>query len=251
MAVYTEVSDDALAAFLADYDIGGLIAFRGIAEGVENSNYSLRTAAGDYILTLYEKRVDPADLPWFLGLMEHLARRGIVCPLPVPGRDGRSLAGALRPARGDHHFSARRVAPAGAARALRARRRRARLPAPRRDGLRADAAQRPRSGGWPPLLEQSRPRADEVQAGLADELEAALDSILGAWPVGLPVGHIHADLFPDNVFFLDGPGFGADRLLLRRDRHSRLRHRGLHQRLVLRARHFAQRNQGARHARRL
>src|ERR1700744_2113920 len=91
MAVYTEVTDEALAAFLADYDIGSMVAFRGIAEGVENSNYSLRTTSGDYILTLYEKRVDPAELPWFLGLMEHLARRGIVCPLPVHGRDGEAL----------------------------------------------------------------------------------------------------------------------------------------------------------------
>src|SRR5579884_614776 len=91
MAVYTEVSDEALSAFLAEYDIGGAIAFRGIAEGVENSNFSLRTTAGDFILTLYEKRVDPEELPWFLGLMEHLARRGISCPLPVRGRDGAAL----------------------------------------------------------------------------------------------------------------------------------------------------------------
>src|ERR1700761_7834568 len=91
MAVYTEVSDDALTAYLADYDIGSLVAFRGIAEGVENSNYSLRTTSGDYILTLYEKRVDPAELPWFLGLMEHLARRGIGCPLPGPGGAGVAL----------------------------------------------------------------------------------------------------------------------------------------------------------------
>ena len=91
MAVYTEVTDEALAAFLAEYDIGSMVAFRGIAEGVENSNYSLRTTSGDYILTLYERRVDPAELPWFLGLMEHLAQRGIVCPLPVHGRDGAAL----------------------------------------------------------------------------------------------------------------------------------------------------------------
>ena len=91
MAVYTEVTDEALAEFLADYDIGGMVAFRGIAEGVENSNFSLRTTGGDFILTLYEKRVDPADLPWFLGLMEHLARHGIACPLPVHGRDGAAL----------------------------------------------------------------------------------------------------------------------------------------------------------------
>src|ERR1700684_4100766 len=91
MAVYTEVTDDALASFLADYEIGSMVAFRGIAEGVENSNFSLRTSAGDFILTLYEKRVDPAELPWFLGLMEHLASRGIVCPQPVQGRDGEAL----------------------------------------------------------------------------------------------------------------------------------------------------------------
>src|SRR6266567_6391877 len=91
MAVYTEVTDEALEAFLTEYDIGTIVAFRGIAEGVENSNYSLRTTEGDFILTLYEKRVDPVDLPWFLGLMEHLARHGIVCPLPVRGLDGAAL----------------------------------------------------------------------------------------------------------------------------------------------------------------
>ena len=96
MAVYTEVTDDALTAFLTDFDIGSVVAFRGIAEGVENSNYSLRTTAGDFILTLYEKRVDPAELPWFIGLMDHLAHHGLACPTPVRGRDGealRSLAG--------------------------------------------------------------------------------------------------------------------------------------------------------------
>src|SRR5918998_4288304 len=99
MAVYTDVPDDALRAFLADYDLGELLAYRGIAEGVENSNYALRTAAGDFILTLYERRVDPAELPYFLGLMEHLAARGLPCPLPVHGRDGRALRSlAGRPA---------------------------------------------------------------------------------------------------------------------------------------------------------
>src|ERR1700744_4263256 len=91
MAVYTEVTDEALADFLLGYDIGTMVAFRGIAEGVENSNFSLRTTSGDFILTLYEKRVDPNDLPWFLGLMEHLAQHGLVCPQPVHGRDGAAL----------------------------------------------------------------------------------------------------------------------------------------------------------------
>ena len=106
MAVYTEVGDEALREFLSAYAIGELIAFRGIAEGVENSNYAIKTSTGDFVLTLYEKRVDPAELPWFLGLMEHLAARGIACPLPVAARDGqalRQLAG--RPARKMPAFS--------------------------------------------------------------------------------------------------------------------------------------------------
>ena len=100
MAVYTEVTDEALTAFLERYEIGTLLAYRGIAEGVENSNYALKTTQGDFILTLYEKRVNPEDLPWFLGLMEHLSANGLTCPLPVRARDGQNLnplAGKIRP----------------------------------------------------------------------------------------------------------------------------------------------------------
>jgi homoserine kinase type II len=204
MAVYTEVTDEALAAFLTDYDIGSVVAFRGIAEGVENSNYSLRTTSGDFILTLYERRVDPAELPWFLGLIEHLAKRGIVCPLPVHGRDGaalRHLCGrhaaitTFLPGVWPRRVRPEHCGPVGAA--LAALHVAGRDYAPtRRNALGPH--------GWLPLLERSRVRADEVQAGLALELERALGGILAAWPQGLPIGHIHADLFPDNVFFLDG-----------------------------------------------
>ena len=83
MAVYTEVSADELDAFLAQYDIGSAESFKGVAEGVENSNYFLTTDRGTYFVTLYEKRVDPTELPYFLGLMEHLALRGLACPTPV------------------------------------------------------------------------------------------------------------------------------------------------------------------------
>jgi homoserine kinase type II len=204
MAVYTEVTDDALAAFLADYDIGSMVAFRGIAEGVENSNFSLRTTTGDFILTLYEKRVDPAELPWFLGLMEHLAKRGIVCPLPVHGRDGvalRFLCGkhaaitTFLPGVWPRRVRPEHCGPVGAA-----------LASLHVGGLDYAATRRNALGpeGWRPLLERSRMRADEVQAGLAGELDEALGGILAGWPRGLAVGHIHADLFPDNVFFLDG-----------------------------------------------
>jgi homoserine kinase type II len=203
MAVYTEVTDEALADFLSGYDIGTMVAFRGIAEGVENSNFSLRTTTGDYILTLYEKRVDPNDLPWFLGLMEHLAQHGLVCPQPVHGHDG----AALRKLCGKHAAITtflpgvwpRRVrvlhcGPVGTALA------KLHLAgadyAPKREN-----ALGPRS--WTPLLERCRAHADEVQDGLVRQLDEALGGILAGWPAQLPVGHIHADLFPDNVFFLD------------------------------------------------
>ncbi len=204
MAVYTEVTDEALTAFLAEYDLGALVAFRGIAEGVENSNYSLRAAAGDFILTLYEARVDPAELPWFLGLMEHLARHAIACPLPVRGRDGAALrhlcgrAAAITtflPGVWPRRVRQEHCAPLGAA-----------LAALHLAGA-GYAPERPNAlgpAGWAPLLARSLSRVDEVQRGLGAELAAALEEILAAWPIGLPRGHIHADLFPDNVFFLEG-----------------------------------------------
>ncbi|MCC6717031.1 MAG: homoserine kinase [Acetobacteraceae bacterium] len=217
MAVYTEVTDEALAAFLDEYAIGQAVAFRGIAEGVENSNYSLRTTQGDFILTLYEKRVDPADLPWFLGLMEHLASRGITCPQPVHGRDGaalRQLAGrhaaitTFLPGVWPRRVRPEHCAPVGAALA------RLHLAGQDYAPTRANALG---PAGWPPLLARARetladaatPEAgspDAATIGLCDEVQAALGATLAAWPAAgsLPAGHIHADLFPDNVFFLDG-----------------------------------------------
>ncbi|MCA0451369.1 MAG: phosphotransferase, partial [Proteobacteria bacterium] len=94
MAVYTDVDDEALARFLKDYGIGSLVAYRGIAEGVENSNFVLETGQGQFILTLYEKRVKLGDLPFFLGLMEHLAAKHIACPTPIHRNDG-ALLGEL------------------------------------------------------------------------------------------------------------------------------------------------------------
>jgi homoserine kinase type II len=204
MAVYTEVTDDALAAFLDEYDIGSAVAFRGIAEGVENSNYSLRTTRADYILTLYEKRVNPGDLPWFLGLMEHLAQRGIVCPQPVHGRDGqalRMLCGrhaaitTFLPGVWPRRARVEHCGPVGSA--LAALHLAGADFAPRRVNALGPA-------GWPALFERSREAADDIAPGLARELDHALAAILAAWPQSLPTGHIHADLFPDNVFFLDG-----------------------------------------------
>ncbi len=204
MAVYTEVTDEALADFLTRYDIGRIVAFRGIVEGVENSNYALKTTTGDFILTLYEKRVHAADLPYFLGLMEHLAARGLPCPLPVRARNGANLnplAGrtaaitTFLPGVWPRRVDIRHCAPLGEALA------RLHLCGQGFAPTRANALG-PRA--WPRLLRQCEAGAEAPFPGLAGELGQALDEILAAWPEHLPRGQIHADLFPDNVFFLDG-----------------------------------------------
>lgn len=202
MAVYTEIADGELSDFLARYAIGSLLSFKGIAEGVENSNYLLHTEAGFFILTLYEKRVRQSDLPFFLNLMEHLAARGLTCPQPVKARDG-SMLGVLagRPAAivtfldglWIRRPEARHCAALGEALA-KLHRAGADFPMRRDNALSV--------GGWEPLFRAAEARADEVLPGLAVAIAEELSHLERSWPKGLPEGVIHADLFPDNVFFL-------------------------------------------------
>jgi homoserine kinase type II len=202
VAVYTEVSDEALRDFLALYDIGEVISFKGIAEGVENSNFLLRTARSQFILTLYEKRVRVADLPFFVELMGHLARRGVTCPQPVRNRAGEALGElAGRPAAivtfldglWVRRPTIRHCAEVGQALA-------------RMHLAGADfKLWRPNAlslAGWAPLFHAAEARADEVAPRLREESAAELAFLQAHWPVGLPGGVIHADLFNDNVFFM-------------------------------------------------
>lgn len=202
MAVYTEVSDEEIAAFVAEYDLGEVASFKGIAEGVENSNYLLGTDRGRYIVTLYEKRVAETDLPFFLSLLDHLAANGVPCPPPVHGRDGavlRRLAG--RPAAIVTFLDGlwpRRIQPhhcAGLGTALaRMHMAGAEFPMTRRNNLSVP--------DWRPLFALSADRAGEVAPDLGETIERELDYLEANWPEDLPTGVIHADLFPDNVFFM-------------------------------------------------
>lgn len=202
MAVYTDVPTEALASFLAGYDIGELLSYKGIAEGVENSNFLVHTGAGHFILTLYEKRVAVHDVPFFLALMEHLHARGITCPQPVQTRKGETL-GTLcgRPAAivtfldgmWMRRPDAGHCAAVGEALA-RMHLAGADFPGKRRNALSVE--------GWRPLSEQADGRADSVQPGLHAAIIEELGFLEKNWPRGLPAGVIHADLFPDNVFFL-------------------------------------------------
>ncbi len=201
MAVYTEVTDEEADAFLAQYDLGTALSLKGIAEGVENTNYLLVTERGQFILTLYEKRVDEADLPFFLGLMEHLAGNGVACPVPVHGRDGEAL----------RRLAGRPAVIVSFLEGMWPKR-----PQPRHCAELGSALARMHLAGqdfaltrrnnlsvrdWRPLFDQCHDSAGIVPAALIDSVGAELDHLESRWPGDLPTGLIHADLFPDNVFF--------------------------------------------------
>ncbi len=202
MAVYTDVAAEDLIAFLGQYDIGELLSYKGIAEGVENSNFLVHASRGYFILTLYEKRVSVKDLPFFLGLMEHLQARGISCPQPVQNKRGEVLGKiAGRPAAVITFLEGmwiRRPTPVHCA-AVGEALAELHLAGLTFDKSRANALSVP---GWRALYESCQGRANEVHRELQPLLAAELAQLEAAWPLDLPQGVIHADLFPDNVFFL-------------------------------------------------
>ncbi|MCT6818873.1 MAG: homoserine kinase [Bombella apis] len=206
MAVYTDLQEGDLRGFLSLYDIGELRSFTGIAEGIENSNFLVKTTQGRFILTLFEKRMKPEELPWFLGLMAHLAGEGIACPQPVVAKDGvalRQLAG--RPAilvsflEGQSLEVVTPQACEQVGRSL-ARLHEAGL------GYRAERANALAPEGWVELFSRCTDGGDEAVKALMAEVRTALSALVAAWPEAgsLPRGQIHADLFMDNVFFQNG-----------------------------------------------
>lgn len=201
MAVYTKVSDEEVTAFLGSYDVGTIEALHGIKQGVENTNYRLITSKAQYILTLYERRTRREDLPFFLGLMEHVANKQVPVPLPIRNKKGEILGElAGRPA-AITSFLKGQMTP--------------RITTDECFELGKGLASfhiaahnfplhRPNSlslPGWQKLLADCLPRADEVEKGLADKLTQEMKYLTDHWPKDLPFGVIHADMFPDNVFF--------------------------------------------------
>ncbi|WP_120497743.1 homoserine kinase [Kiloniella sp. EL199] len=202
MAVYTEVPDDEVENFLTEYDLGSVLSLKGIAEGVENSNYILHTTKGHYILTLYEKRVEKADLPFFLGYMQHLADKGISCPVPIAGKDGNNLRELCgRPAaitafldgmwpRRIQPFHCRALGKTIAEMHLAGQD----FPLSRPNALSVQ--------GWKEVLDACGDKSEQVKTGLTGVLNKEYEYLEKHWPRDLPQGVIHADMFQDNVFFI-------------------------------------------------
>ena len=206
MAVYTQVSDEQARTFLAGYDLGAFQRLEGIQTGVENSNFHLFTDRGRFILTLFEKRTRAEDLPFFLDFTDHLAKKGILCPNVMPDREGHMIGVAAgRPAAiisflEGQSVTIQQITP-GHCRMLGTLVGKMHLAA-------ADFSQtRPNAlslRGWKELAQKSEDRADEVERGLAYFVETELSFLEKNWPRDLPRSVIHADIFPDNVFFKDG-----------------------------------------------
>ena len=201
MAVYTKVNDHTLAHFLEQYDVGKATAFKGIAEGVENSNYFLETEKARLILTLYEKRTNSQDLPYFLNLMEHLASEGLPSPHPIRDSEGcalQTLEG--KPACLIHFLSGVSIDNPDAEHcaALGTMLARMHLTLATFAETRANDMS---LSGWQKLADTTSEAADTVEAGLRETIANELDYLSENWPSGLPTGPIHADLFPDNVLF--------------------------------------------------
>jgi homoserine kinase type II len=202
MAVYTHVSAEELAELLARYDAGVLVSAKGIAEGVENSNYLVDTDRGRFILTLYEKRVDAGDLPFFIALLDHLADRGLPVPRMIPDLDGVQLQqvsgrpGCLiefLPGVSLSHPTPAQAYAAGEAMGQMHR------------ALADFTPGRPNTLGvdsWQPLLERCGRDLDQIDPALYDDLASALDIVRPRWNHDGPRSVIHADLFPDNVLML-------------------------------------------------
>lgn len=200
LAVYTQVSAETLAAFLMRYDVGTLVSAKGIAEGVENTNYLVDTTMGRFILTLYEKRVAADDLPFFLALLDHLAARGLPVPPAIKDRDGvaiHELAGrpacliTFLPGVSLSHPNAKQALAAGAALGE------------MHAALADFTPERVNTMGfasWKPLLERCGNGLDEIMPGLRHDLTWALADLTATWNrSALPRSTVHADLFPDNV----------------------------------------------------
>lgn len=201
MAVYTHLSEEQIREFLTQYDVGDLVSFEPISEGVTNTNYYVVTTQNKYILTLFEKHYTLEELPYFTALMDWWSKRGIMCPQPLVTRDGRTLlALAEKPAlmvsflegSGVKNITPEHMSQLGG---LLARMHIAGIDFPHQ---RANGMSLPM---WEKLIDKDYERYDEIEPGLRKLVTEEYNYLSENWPDELPKGPVHADLFPDNVFF--------------------------------------------------
>ena len=209
MAVYTDITDEELAGLLADFDLGQALSLKGVAEGVENSNFLLETEAGRYFLTVYERRVRVGDLPFFLELLRWIAGRGFPSATPIPDRHGQLLKTVRgKPCAIVSFLSGLSVRRPTAAHCREAGAGLAQLHLAA-EGFPLTRANDLGQAAWTPLFAGLKGAAEDLKPGLAKTISSDLELLESLWPKDLPSGVIHADFFPDNVFFSSGKFAGA------------------------------------------
>jgi homoserine kinase type II len=209
MAVYTDITDEELAALLADFDLGQALSLKGVAEGIENSNFLLETDAGRFFLTIYERRVKAADLPFFLELLRWIAARGFPSATPIADREGHILKTVRgKPCAIVSFLSGLAVRRPTVAHCREAGAGLAALHLAA-EGFPLARANDLGQAAWAPMFAPLAPAAEALKPGLAETISFDLERIAERWPKDLPQGVIHADFFPDNVFFAKGRFAGA------------------------------------------
>jgi homoserine kinase type II len=213
MAVYTQLGAEQLAALIESFDVGALRSAKGIAEGVSNSNWLIETAGRNgaqngqssarFILTMYEHRLDLSELPFFLGLLDHLAERGCPVPATIHDRDGKSFRFM-----GDKAVALIEFLPGvsvedpTAAQAHAVGEALARMHLAARDF----AGERANTMGlaqWRTFAQACGPEGfAAIDPALGELIDRELAALERDWPTSLPRSVIHADLFPDNVLML-------------------------------------------------
>jgi homoserine kinase type II len=209
MAVYTDITDEELGGLLADFDLGQALSLKGVAEGVENSNFLLETERGRFFLTVYERRVQACDLPFFLELLRWLAEHGFPSARPIPDRNGELLKTVRgKPCAIVSFLSGLSVRRPTAAHCREAGAGLAALHLAA-EGFPLARANDLGQAAWAPLFAGLTEAAEALKPGLAKTISSDLELLAARWPRGLPQGVIHADYFPDNVFFTGGKFAGA------------------------------------------
>jgi len=201
MAVYTKLSEAELKEFFSKYNLGKLLNYKGIKEGIENTNYFTETEKGKFILTIYEKRVEEKDLPFFMSLMRNLYDKNFPSPEPIINRNGSYISEILKKKASIVSFiegkSKTNLDPddcyqVGIYTA------KLHLVTKNLTGKRENKLS---VKSWRDLYNKVKNDCSKIQKNLPKIIEKNLSGIEKNWPKDIPAGIIHADLFPDNIFF--------------------------------------------------
>tara|TARA_B100000945_G_scaffold57643_1_gene42758 strand:+ start:157 stop:1125 length:969 start_codon:yes stop_codon:yes gene_type:complete len=201
MAIYTKLDHEKISNILLNYKLGKLKKFEGIKEGIENTNYFIETEKGKHILTIYEKRVDEKDLPFFSKLMLELNKKNFICPKPIPNRnnnyisdleDKKFMIVSYLDGKSKNNLSPSECKIVG--------KEIARFHEITKNfNFKRDNNLSVKS--WRRIFTQVKDKCNKIHNDLPKLIEANLINIEKEWPKNLPSGIIHADLFNDNIFF--------------------------------------------------